>query len=114
MITTYVFFDFNTKEEWFEFHKNFTKHKEFIKYSPVCKGINEHNANFEDAVIYYFDDLKAPWLFVNLFISTKSAKLLKSLNEFIKEHHYENNYELRCKYGKLRMDIDELIEKYKK
>ena len=46
-----------------------------------------------------------------VFIETKSAKLLKCLNEFIKEHHYENNYTLRDNWGnRMKTDIDGLLE----
>lgn len=112
MIVTNVQFSFNTKEEWIEFYKYFTMHKLFVRYSPMCKKMNEHYADFESAVIHFFDKLEKPWFLDSMvFIETKSAKLLKSLNEFIKEHHYENNYTLRDNWGnRMKTDIDGLLE----
>lgn len=80
---------------------------DFKKYNSVEDCINEFwdNCTFIDVIIG------------SLFsITTKSRKTLKLLNEFIKENHYENNYNIWWQSGecKLKMTLDELLEKYLK
>ena len=115
MIQIYIQFNFDTKQEWIDFYSKFTQHDEFVKHSPVCKNIAEHDSDFDfEKMLDFF--IEHEYLFIlesRAFIMTKSPKLLKSLNEFISENHYEKNYSIRDKHNdKIAASIDELLTRF--
>jgi hypothetical protein len=83
--------------------------KEFIKYSPIIKGLKEMN-EFSCLVERYFEDDISIMLGCYVYITTKSEKVLKKVYEFIKENHYENNYKLRDNWGGKLYKFDKLFE----
>jgi len=109
MFTVHVYFEFEKKEEWIEFSNKFFSRDEFVQYSPIGKRLKEKNQSFNDVVEYWFSREDEWWLNCYIYILTKSKKVLKNLNEFIKENNYEHNYQLRDNYDKLYMNLDELL-----
>ena len=124
MITVTVFFNFSTKEEWLEFGKKILNQKWIKSYTPIVEILQKKNKSYEEFVNSLFapkqidtdsilDD--ALLLLSCIFhITTKSEKVLRKLNEYVRESHYENNYQLRDNWGnKLYMSFDELFKWWK-
>lgn len=111
MITTCVFFDFETKEQWIMFGEKFLIRKEFLKHTPLLVILKERNETFIEFVEYSYKRYSGCLISCVLGITTKSEKTLRKLSEFIKENHYENNYRLTDDWGnKLCMDLDGLFK----
>lgn len=108
MITVKVYFDFDTKDEWIEFGKKFYSIKEFEPYIPHFDVVREFKTI--DELVEELNFCSCSYKFTS--IETKSKKILKLVNEFIKENHYEKNYQLRDKWSdKLYMSLDELLKR---
>ena len=111
MINVTVFFDFKTKEEYIDFGEKYFNQKEFIKYTPLVEILKEGNKTF-NGFVEEMDNKEQFFMIGGLFhLHTKSEKVLRKLNEFMKEHHYEHNYQIRDNWGnKLRVSFDELFK----
>ena len=109
MITTYVYFDFETKSEWIDFANKLSCKNEFTKYLSTERRFNKQNLSFADLVEYYSDDLCL--VSICFCITTRSEKTLRKLNDWIKDNHYESNYELRDLWGnRMKMNLEKLFE----
>ena len=109
MFNTFIYFDFETKSEWIDFANKLSSKNEFIKYLYTERKFNKRNLTFADLVEFYSDDL----IFVSLCfcIKTRSEKTLRQLNDWIKDNHYESNYEVRDNWGnRMKMNLDKLFE----
>lgn len=109
---TKVFFEFKTEEQWFDFLKKFSEHKEFVQvYSSQLKHLLEQNDMSEETVNFVELGKKLIHILIFVpFLELNSKESVQCLLNFIKENHYENNYQLRDDCDKLRMTISELLE----
>jgi len=113
-----------TKEEYLELAQKLYAEKRFVKYidyEHISRSfVNKQTIEEQINEIYDMENFPYKNRFVGVFLSihTKSPKILKLLNEFIKNNHYDGKYEIwRCNYklhGEMPMTLDELLEKYSK
>ena len=109
MMTTYVYFDFETKSEWIDFANKLSCKNEFRKYLYYEGKINKDNLSVADLVERYSDNLLL--ISICFCVITRSEKTLRKLNDWIKDNHYESNYEVCDNWGNnMKMNLDKLFE----
>lgn len=89
-----VSFEFETKNEWFDFIEKLSK-QSFVNNVPIIKIISKHpEFDLKEMVNSYFDS-NTPWMMCsNIWIEVRSKKTSKEVQKFIKENNYDRNYKL--------------------
>lgn len=111
-----TFHGFKSKEEWLSLAQKLYAEKKFVKYI-FCEAKNWINGqSIEDYIGGVYDDGWRDGIGIALSIRTKSMKMLKLLNDFIKRNHWESNYAIWKKGSdfSLPITLDELLEEYSK
>lgn len=109
-----VHFDFETVKEWVEFYNKIKTHQDLMNHCPAYQISIKNNKSL-DEVFNNVDNISPTTIFGIISIQTKSKKILSSLNEFLKENHWENNYRIwgshRGSAYKMHLDLDDLLER---
>lgn len=117
-----TFHGFNSKEEWLSLAQKLYAEKKFVKYI-LCETNNwKDGQSIEDYIEGVYNDGWRDAIGIALSIRTKSMKILKLLNDFIKRNHYESKNHWESNYAiwkkgrvlSLPIKLDELLEKYSK
>lgn len=105
-----VLFDFHTKDEWINFSKKLLSDKDFKKYVMLFELVKKKYGTVEDYIEYCCSKDNFVSVAVAHCMTTRSIKTLNKLNDWLKDNHYESNYELRDNWGnELGMGLDELL-----
>jgi len=123
MFTAMVtFHGFKSKEEWLSLAQKLYAEKKFVKYI-FCEAKNwKDGQSIEDYIEGVYDDGWRDGIGILLSIKTKSMKILKLLNDFIKRNHYESKNHWESNYAiwkkgrdlSLPITLDELLNEQSK
>lgn len=103
-------FNFEKKEEWIDFAYKLQTEKELMKCNILTKNLLKRRKSLANEIKRWYKE-GISCLTVALFLSTGSEETLSKINDWIKENHYESNYELCNVMGELHMSLDELLDR---